>query len=44
MAIVNILREYIDKKGEASSLVRQIVQTDADIEPDEEQGILKVKP
>ncbi|MBN1695419.1 hypothetical protein JW879_08470, partial [candidate division WOR-3 bacterium] len=41
-AIVNILREYIGKKDEARSLVRQIFQTDADIEPDEEKGILKI--
>ena len=41
-AIVNILREYIGKKDEARSLVQQIFQTDADIEPDEEQGILKI--
>jgi hypothetical protein len=42
-AMVNILREYIGKKDEARSLVRQIFQTDADIEPDKEQGILKIK-
>jgi len=41
-AIVNILREYIGKKDEARSLVRQIFQTDADIIPDEEQGVLKI--
>jgi hypothetical protein len=41
--MVNILREYIGKKDEARSLVRQIFQTDADIEPDKEQGILKIK-
>jgi len=42
-AIVNILWEYIGKKDEARSLVRQIFQTDADIEPDEQQKILKIK-
>ncbi|MGA1839377.1 MAG: putative transposase [bacterium] len=42
-AIVNILRDYILKKDEARALVRQIFLTDADIEPDEEKGILKVK-
>jgi hypothetical protein len=41
-AIVNILRKYISKKDEARSLVRQIFQTDADIEPDKEKGILKI--
>jgi len=41
--MVNILREYIGKKDEARSLVRQIFQTDADITPDKEQGILKIK-
>lgn len=42
-AIVNILREYVGKKDEVRSLVRQIFQTDADIEPDELQKILKIK-
>jgi len=42
-AMVNILREYIGKKDEARTLVRQIFMADADIEPDEKQGILKVK-
>lgn len=42
-AMVNILREYIGKKDEARTLIRQIFMTDADIEPDEEQGTLKVK-
>jgi len=42
-AMVNILREYIGKKDEARTLVRQIFMTDADIEPDEEQSTLKVK-
>lgn len=42
-AMANILREYIGKKDEARTLVRQILMTDADIEPDEKQGILKVK-
>jgi hypothetical protein len=41
--MVNILREYIGKKDEARALIRQIFATDADIEPDEKQGILKVK-
>jgi hypothetical protein len=42
-AMVNILREYIGKKDEARTLVRQIFMTDADIEPDEEQRTLKIK-
>ena len=42
-AMVNILRNYITKKDEARSLVRQIFMTDADIEPDKENGILKIK-
>jgi len=42
-AMVNILRNYINKKDEARSLVRQIFMTDADIEPDKENGILKIK-
>ena len=42
-AMVNILRQYIGKKDEARSLVRQIFQTDADIEPDKAKGILKIK-
>ena len=42
-AMVNILREYIGKKDEARTLVRQIFMTDADIEPDAKQCILKVK-
>ncbi len=41
-AMVNILRGYIQKKDEARSIVRQIFFTDADIEPDEKSGILKV--
>ena len=42
-AMVNILRKYVGKKDEARSLVRQIFQTDADIDPEKEQGILKIK-
>jgi hypothetical protein len=42
-AMVNILREYIGKKDEARTLVRQIFMTDADIEPDEKEGTLKIK-
>jgi hypothetical protein len=42
-AMVNILRGYIGKKDEARTLLRQIYMTDADLEPDEEQGTLKVK-
>jgi hypothetical protein len=41
-AMVNILREYIGKKDEARTLVRQIFTTDADIEPDEKEGTLKI--
>ncbi len=42
-ALVNILRGSQFKKDEARALVRQIFMTDADIEPDYSQGILKVK-
>jgi hypothetical protein len=42
-AMVNILREYIGKKDEARTSVRQIFMTDADIEPDEKDGTLKIK-
>ena len=42
-AMANILREYIGKKDEARTLIRQIFMTDADIEPDENQQTLKVK-
>lgn len=41
-AMVNILRSYILKKDEARSIIRQIFLTDADIEPDKENGILRV--
>lgn len=41
-AIVSILREFMLKKDEARSLVRQILSADADIVPDEASGILKV--
>jgi hypothetical protein len=42
-AMANILREEMFKKDEARALVRQIFMTDADIEPDEKQGILKIR-
>jgi len=42
-AMVNILRDFVSNKDEARSLVRQIFMTDADIEPDKESGILKIK-
>lgn len=42
-AMANILREDMLKKDEARALVRQIFMTDADIEPDEKQGVLKIK-
>jgi hypothetical protein len=42
-AMANILRDYILKKDEARTLVRQIFMTDADIEPDEKQGVLRIK-
>jgi hypothetical protein len=42
-AMVNILRHYMFKKDEARTLVRQIFTTDADIEPDEKQSILKIR-
>ena len=42
-AMANILRDSMLKKDEARTLVRQIFMTDADIEPDEENGILNVK-
>jgi hypothetical protein len=35
------INETVQKKDEARALVRQIFMTDADIEPDEKQGILK---
>jgi hypothetical protein len=41
-AMANILQEYIGKKDEARTLIRQILMTDADIKPDEKQGILKI--
>ncbi len=42
-AMANILRDDMLKKDEARTLVRQIFMTDADIEPDEKQGILKIR-
>ena len=43
-AMANLVRESLGKKkDEARSIVRQIFQTDADLEPDEEKGILKVR-
>ncbi len=42
-AMANILRDGMLKKDEARTLVRQIFMTDADIEPDEKNGILNVK-
>jgi hypothetical protein len=42
-ALVNILRDNILKKDEARSIVRQIFTTDADIEPDNEKAVLKVR-
>ena len=42
-AMADILREEMFKKDEARTLVRQIFMTDADIEPDEKQGILKIR-
>ena len=41
-AMANTLQEYISKKDEARSLVRQIFMTDADIAPDEKNGILRI--
>jgi hypothetical protein len=41
-AMVSILREFMLKKDEARSLVRQILSAEADIMPDEASGILKV--
>ncbi len=41
-AIVSILREYIGKKDDVRSIVRQIFRTDADIEPHFDKGVLKV--
>ncbi len=42
-AMANILRDGMLKKDEARTLVRQIFMTDADIEPDEKNGVLNVK-
>ncbi|MHC4270570.1 MAG: putative transposase [Planctomycetota bacterium] len=42
-AMVSILQDFILKKDETRTLVRQIFMTDADIEPDEEQSVLKIK-
>lgn len=43
-AMANLVREGLGKKkDEARSIVRQIFETDADLEPDEEKGILKVR-
>ncbi len=43
-AMANLVQENLGKKkDEARSIVRQIFQTDADLEPDEEKGILKVR-
>jgi hypothetical protein len=41
-AIVTILREYIGKKDEARSIARQIFATDADMDPDYQNGVLNV--
>lgn len=38
-AMANILRDGMLKKDEARTLVRQIFMTDADIEPDEKNGV-----
>jgi hypothetical protein len=42
-SVVNIVREYSHKKDEARSIVRQMFETDADVLPDEENGILNVR-
>ncbi|MDA2924641.1 hypothetical protein MYX65_08305 [Acidobacteria bacterium AH-259-L09] len=42
-ALVTRLRTHLSKKDEARALVRQILHTDADLEPDLEKGILKVR-
>jgi hypothetical protein len=42
-ALANILRGFIPKKDETRAIVRQIFMTDADIEHDEEIGVLRVK-
>lgn len=41
-AMANTLREYIPGKDEARPLIRQIFMTEADIMPDEKNGILKI--
>ncbi len=41
-AMANILKDHMNKKDEARTLVQQILKTDADIEPDESRGILKI--
>ncbi len=40
--LINILRQDMTKKDDARTLVRQIFTTDADIEPYEEHGVIKV--
>jgi len=41
-SIVTIIREFSGRKDDVRSIVRQILETDADIEPDYEKGVLKV--
>ncbi len=41
-AMVTMVREFMAKKDEAISLVQQILVTDADLIPDEKNGVLKI--
>lgn len=41
-AMATMVREFMAKKDEARSLVQQILVTDADLIPDEKNGVLKI--
>ncbi|MCP4756015.1 MAG: hypothetical protein GY866_34575, partial [Proteobacteria bacterium] len=42
-ALVSVLKEFCsNRKDDLRSIVRQIFMTDADLEPDEENGVLKI--
>lgn len=42
-AMVNMLRESMSREDDARSFVRALYKTEADIIPDEEQGVLRVR-
>ncbi|MCP5015665.1 MAG: hypothetical protein GY938_10380 [Ketobacter sp.] len=42
-AMANILKPHLEKSDMARSLIRQILATDADLLPDEKQGVLIVR-